>query len=921
MSINESSSMDLETSIGGSGLNVSLPLDSVVNESSNELEEVCEALGDLSWNDNANQPVLLVTDTTVEDALLPHSLLDDDSSSDGDEVQQREVADTDEEEKILATELEGGVGATPIESLREREERMVGGEILFLRRNGAPGTCCGWDSLRWLSYSGVRNVQFCQRVYRLVESEKKKLFWAVNEEQFLERSLVIYQEPPVILVLRRPRDLDEIVALLDLPDASEIENPVNAMQNYWVVEIAADPATAKLRLSALTTETVPVKEVSSDRAKSCFTLVAPIESIVLSAVRVRNDVKKAERSFCDSGAFLETTVSELAISKALCDFHEQRSDMGSLGEGITWKHQLVVGSLHSFVISGNQSALEDAIVAAIKRADEKSSGSDGTSGRLPGRIVDAEDDSGLTALFYACSLRMCAAVSALIRAGANTNVRVEGDQSTLLHVCARNLDDASLSVLLANGTKSPNPNSLTTSAYTPMYVAAIDGRSSLGIPDAAALQRCLTTLKTWGGELNSMDVCKVLAVAWRHQDLVVVLEHSKYHYPLPTNISLSAFHCYPLHHALLSMLGYFGQPGSLESASKTVHALLDHGFEPNERVDLPIPTPVDFPIEFVGCTPLQVLASVAIDLNKSKELLGADDYTQKVLAVADLAELIVRMGGRISLDTPPITRLRHKLSNQSLGVEEPSSGRSSSLSICSVSTRQLPVLLGGEARLDGARKCWINDKSVGVGLVSIMADDKSVFSDGGGPGSSDQKSCAICWKVFGSLMTRKHKCRVSRRYLCDDCSTKRLVSKDGEHRISDGQFLLAKGDEARKANRVQQDKVKKARSTAAVCAKSHGAARSTHFESDERNRESLFGGILEHATNYVFGDVEQNEPSQSDKVQHLNQSLNQTRDALNERGEKLASLDEKTNELVNASSDFARMAKELRKKSEGGLFW
>jgi ABC-type transporter Mla subunit MlaD len=94
---------------------------------------------------------------------------------------------------------------------------------------------------------------------------------------------------------------------------------------------------------------------------------------------------------------------------------------------------------------------------------------------------------------------------------------------------------------------------------------------------------------------------------------------------------------------------------------------------------------------------------------------------------------------------------------------------------------------------------------------------------------------------------------------------------------------------------------------------------------EQSNRDSLFGGMLDQASNFVFGDNGDNTPSASasasDQVNGLSNSLNDTRDALNERGRKLESLGEKTSEMVNASADFAKMAKELQKKSEGGLFW
>ena len=89
---------------------------------------------------------------------------------------------------------------------------------------------------------------------------------------------------------------------------------------------------------------------------------------------------------------------------------------------------------------------------------------------------------------------------------------------------------------------------------------------------------------------------------------------------------------------------------------------------------------------------------------------------------------------------------------------------------------------------------------------------------------------------------------------------------------------------------------------------------------EQSNCNSLFRGILEQATNYVMGE-EQEDSKPTDQVQDLTASLGETRSALLERGQKLSSLEEKSSQMVDASADFARMAKELRKKSERGLFW
>ena len=90
---------------------------------------------------------------------------------------------------------------------------------------------------------------------------------------------------------------------------------------------------------------------------------------------------------------------------------------------------------------------------------------------------------------------------------------------------------------------------------------------------------------------------------------------------------------------------------------------------------------------------------------------------------------------------------------------------------------------------------------------------------------------------------------------------------------------------------------------------------------EQSNRESLFGGMLEAATNYVMGEDQNATQATSQQVSGLTASLDETRDALNQRGERLGTLNDKSAKMVDASADFANMAKELRKQSEGGLFW
>ena len=92
-------------------------------------------------------------------------------------------------------------------SLRDEEAKIVAGEILFLR--DCPEAYGGWDTLRWMAHNGARKVNFCQPVFRLFAALSKRkglpLFWKQGVgKQYEERTLVVYDEPSLILVVRRP---------------------------------------------------------------------------------------------------------------------------------------------------------------------------------------------------------------------------------------------------------------------------------------------------------------------------------------------------------------------------------------------------------------------------------------------------------------------------------------------------------------------------------------------------------------------------------------------------------------------------------------------------------------------------------------------------------------------------------------------
>lgn len=339
-------------------------------------------------------------------------------------------------------------------------------------------------------------------------------------------------------------------------------------------------------------------------------------------------------------------------------------------------------------------------------------------------------------------------------------------------------------------------------------------------------------------------------------------------------------------------------------------------------------------VAHTGFAPIQILAAAALDASSNREIFGEALFTSIMELVSSTAETLVKHGARLSLDEPPTVRSTTRktspvgdssVGNEEAGMEFPPVDRSY-LKI--QANMELEELLGMD-RLKSAQLVWNAVKTVkSSGLAIIHQDTKSAIADSEAPGGSDEKNCFICWKQFGTIMNRRHRCRITKRHVCDECSSRRIVENGEEHRISDGQFLLARQDESKQESlRLEAEREQeRIRLSGSQQHAGSAAARLSRLEAEERaQRESLFGGVMENMAKAVFGgesDGKDGASSTGNEVQGLSASLGQTRDALNDRGEKLNSLAEKSDRLVNASKDFAAMAKELNKSSKNqGLFW
>lgn len=358
--------------------------------------------------------------------------------------------------------------------------------------------------------------------------------------------------------------------------------------------------------------------------------------------------------------------------------------------------------------------------------------------------------------------------------------------------------------------------------------------------------------------------------------------------------------------------------------------MLEHGLEPNERLDR-LDDYCKFAHEyeeFVGYAPLQILACVALEADNIKGRVAENELNYILSVIANVADTLVKNGARVSLEAPPSKRPISM--NESLASSHLEDGPvidaydRSSLKI--ESNKKLVKLLGGNDRLNAAKKAWLEVKlTPAPSNFSLPFEHESALEDKFVPGGTNEKSCAICWKEFGSIMNRRHKCRVTLRYVCDECSSKRVIVDSNEQRISDGQFTLLCADltgeaEKKEINRQQQE------AQIQHINRTREEARKKRLD-EEAQRESLFGGVMEKAASFLAGEDESEmkpaaaATATSEQIGGLSDTLSNTKNALLDRGDKLNSLSDKSAQMVDASANFAKMAKELQKQSEKGFFW
>ena len=844
------------------------------------------------------------------------------SASDGDKVSEvldvkrdQNVAEmqvtNDESERMLApadTASDGG-------NFPKDEQRTIdplAQRILFddasvkvqaFVDSGGPGNCKLND--QWKSKT-EKLLRFDAPVFRVSPA---KYFWSRSQSEYEKRILAIYSNPDIILVLRYPKCEEEVRRLITP------ERPRNDV-SYLIVESAVDSSSCKLRLSQLTNATAipnkPVSDKSSPiRRQTSFEIITPTEIIELSAVNRPRDAP--DSAYANEDAFNCTLKVQNALSDAIVNVFG-----GTHRDENHWKHQVILGTPHSYVLR-NEQTLQQSLSSALDI--QKSRLKTATSqNKLDCTTIDSRED-GQTALHLACVQQKSKMVQLLVDAGADCSIpqlTSDFDDFTPCHLCASSLDYKTVSILLSSTYPArPDPNSLDARGRTPMYLAAVEGQGSKD-----SLDLCLSAIEAWGGQMttDSPDSSRlrqplhIAASTWKHERLSIILSHSgSYRYPLKTGfradgMSLGALHQYPIHAALISLREKLSSGGERVGLNpndlvKTLSVLLQHGFEPNERIEGTRGDAEDMN-QYFGFAPLHILALTARDaLALRNDSNSLEEVSGIQVCIKEGAQALLMKGARLNLDPPPPSRL-----------DRPAPPGCVSLSECP-SSSFAPKIVRKELRLDddSVVAAFGGSEVVNVAQRAFSSSSRTVRNTGGlligteavdsdAPGGSDSESCAITWSEFGMITNRRHLCRTSLRWVANDNSTKRIVDDNGrEYRISDGQYNLAVAEAQRAETKAAENRMASAR---------------RQRQSAVEARESLgLQGARKHNSSMVDGgnSDKDNARSATDRISSAFSALGQARDAVLDRGDKLSSLQDKTEKLEQASLDFANMAKELNR--------
>jgi hypothetical protein len=196
------------------------------------------------------------------------------------------------------------------------------------------------------------------------------------------------------------------------------------------------------------------------------------------------------------------------IFAAICDCVEVDSS-----DVLGWRHQYMMGTMHSAVISRDVAKVKD----LIAKCD---------SGKLDMSVIDSLDEDGYSPLHYACILRLPVIIRMLHLAGANV-IMEDARGLTALHWAALQLDEQALSILCEHVVDIDVADG---KGRTPLYLACVEGRDVSGRSDTKSLNMCVIIMLGQNADIDIIDnngytLLHYLAASWQHEPLLSILEH------------------------------------------------------------------------------------------------------------------------------------------------------------------------------------------------------------------------------------------------------------------------------------------------------------------------------------------------------------------------------------------------------------
>lgn len=186
-----------------------------------------------------------------------------------------------------------------------------------------------------------------------------------------------------------------------------------------------------------------------------------------------------------------------------------------------------------------------------------------------------------------------------------------------------------------------------------------------------------------------------------------------------------------------------------------------------------------------------------------------------------------------------------------------------------------------------------------------------------GSKSLNSTVCDLCGFIF-TMFRRQHHCRLCNGSCCDDCSKKRIsvefsqVNVSTLHYVEKCSFLCKVRVCDCCYNRTLGIVEDIQHADSRVVSISQSSRRSIRQDISD-HKMSLFGNSNSNISN------EQSTAGQS-KTAATMSLMNDTYEKLQERGEKLNRLADRTEDMVNQASEFARLAKQLNDQQKSRWF-